>query len=44
MSADTSRVTISRFSSDSEEQKQVLPEAVILCVLQLALFPLHLAV
>ena len=29
MSADTGRVKISRFSSDSEEQKQVLQETVI---------------
>ena len=32
MTADTGRVKISRFSSESEEQKQVLQEAVILCV------------
>ena len=31
MSADTGRVTISRFSSDTEEQKQVLQETVIFC-------------
>ena len=36
MSADTGRVTISRFSSDAEEQKQVLEETVIFCVLQMA--------
>ena len=29
MSADTGRVKISRFSSDSEEQKQVLQETMI---------------
>ena len=29
MSVDTGRVTISRFSSDTEEQKQVLQETVI---------------
>ena len=29
MSADTGRVTISRFSSDTEEQKQILQETVI---------------
>ena len=33
MSADTGRVKISRFSSDSEEKKQVLQETVIFCVL-----------
>ena len=32
MSAHTGRVKISRFSSDSEEQKEVLQETVILCV------------
>ena len=36
MSVDTSRVTISRFSSDAEELKQVLQETVIFCVLQMA--------
>ena len=35
MSADTGRVKISRFSSDSEEQKQVLQETVIFCVLEI---------
>ena len=35
MSVDTGRVTISRFSSDKEEQKQVLQETVIFCVLQI---------
>ena len=35
MSVDTGRVTISRFSSDTEEQKQVLEETVIFCVLQI---------
>ena len=35
MSVDTGRVTISRFSSDIEEQKQVLQETVIFCVLQI---------
>ena len=35
MSVDTGRVTISRFSSDTEEQKQVLQETVIFCVLQI---------
>ena len=35
MSVDTSRVTISRYSSDTEEQKQVLQETVIFCVLQI---------
>ena len=35
MSADTGRVTISRFSSDTEEQKQVLQETVTFCVLQI---------
>ena len=34
MSADTGRVTISRFSSDTDEQKQVLPETVVFCMLQ----------
>ena len=33
MSAETGRVSISRFSSDTGEQKQVLQEAVIFCVL-----------
>ena len=31
-SADTGRFTISRFSSDTEEQKQVLQETDFLCV------------
>ena len=35
MSVDTGTVTISRFSSDIEEQKQVLQETVIFCVLQI---------
>ena len=35
MSAETGRVTISRFSSDTDEQKQVLQETVFLCVLQI---------
>ena len=35
MSVDTGRANISRFSSDSEEQKQVLQETVILCVLEI---------
>ena len=35
MSVDTGRVTISRFSSDTEEQTQVLQETVIFCVLQM---------
>ena len=35
MSVDTGRVTVSRFSSDKEEQKPVLQETVILCVLQI---------
>ena len=35
MSVDTGSVTISRFSSDTEEQKQVLQETVIFCVLQI---------
>ena len=35
MSVDTVRVTISRFSSDTEERKQVLQETVIFCVLQI---------
>ena len=35
MSPDTGRVKISRFSSDSEEQKQVLQETVIFCVLEI---------
>ena len=34
MSADTGRVTISRFSFDTDEQKQVLPETVVFCMLQ----------
>ena len=33
-SVDTGRVTISRFFADTEEQKQVLQETVIFCVLQ----------
>ena len=39
MSADTSRVKISRFSSDSKDQKQVLQETVIFCVLEINWFP-----
>ena len=35
MSADTGRVKISRFCSDSEKQKQVLQETVIFCVLEI---------
>ena len=35
MSADTGRVEISRFCSDSEKQKQVLQETVIFCVLEI---------
>ena len=35
MSADTGRVKISRFCFDSEKQKQVLQETVILCVLEI---------
>ena len=35
MSAETGRVTISRFSSDTDEQKQVLQETEIFCVLQI---------
>ena len=35
MSAETVRVTVSRFSSDIDEQKQVLQETVIFCVLQI---------
>ena len=35
MTVDTGRVPISRFSSDTEEQKQVLQETVIFCVLQI---------
>ena len=35
MSAETGRVTTSRFSSDTAEQKQVLQETVIFCVLQI---------
>ena len=35
LSVDPGRVTISRFSSDTEEQKQVLQETVIFCVLQI---------
>ena len=31
MSADTGRISISQFSSDREEQKQVLQETVFLC-------------
>ena len=35
ISAEIGRVTISRFSSDTDEQKQVLQETVIFCVLQI---------
>ena len=35
MSAETGGVTITRFSSDTDEQKQVLQETVIFCVLQI---------
>ena len=35
MSADTGRGPISRFSSEAEEQNQVLQETVIFCVLQI---------
>ena len=35
MLADCGRVKISRFSSDSEEQKQVLQETVIFCVVEI---------
>ena len=35
MSVETGRVIISRFSSDTDEQKQVLQETVIFCVLQI---------
>ena len=35
MLADTDRVKISRFSSESEEQKQVLQETVLFCVLEI---------
>ena len=35
MSVDTGRAKISRFSSDSEEKKQVLQETVIFCVLEI---------
>ena len=35
MSADTGTVKISRFSSESEEQKQVLQETVIFCMLEI---------
>ena len=35
MSADTGWVSTSRFSSDTEEQKQVLQETVIFCVLEI---------
>ena len=35
MSAETGRVTISRFSSDTDEQKQALQETVFFCVLQI---------
>ena len=39
MSADTCRVTKSRFSSDTDEQEQVLKETVIFCVLQTRCLP-----
>ena len=35
MSAETGRVAISRFSSDTDEQNQVLQETIIFCVLQI---------
>ena len=35
MSANTGRVSISRFSSDTEEQKEALQETVIFCVLEI---------
>ena len=35
MSADTGRVKVSRFCSDSEKQKQALKETVIFCVLEI---------
>ena len=35
MSADTGRVKIPRFCSDSEKQKQVLQETVLFCVLKI---------
>ena len=35
MSADTGTVKISRFSSESEEQKQLLQETVIFCMLEI---------
>ena len=38
MSADTGRVKISRFCSNSEKQKQVLQETVIFCVLEINWF------
>ena len=38
MSADNGRVSISKFSSDTDEQKQVLPEAVIFFVLEIKWF------
>ena len=37
MSAETGSVTISTFSCDTDEQKHVLQEAVIFCVLQIRL-------
>ena len=37
MSADTGRVTISRFSSDADERKQVLQKTASFCVLQIRL-------
>ena len=38
MSAETGRITISRFPSDTDEQKYVLQETVIFCVLQIGWF------
>ena len=35
MSADTGRITMSRFSSDTDEQNQMLQELVIFCMLQI---------
>ena len=39
MSADTGRITMSRFSSDTDEQNQMLQEPVIFCMLQIIWLP-----
>ena len=41
MSVGAGRVTISRFSSDTEDQKQEIQETEIFCVLQIKHFKVH---